>query len=688
MKTIRGKLVFLLTSLVLYLLGASSVSLAAAMADTGQIDEASNKPATALYLPFVLAEHTGASHGVDGQDVPAVVAAVYPAPPTLSTLAPGGFREIDQNLPINIVFVGFEPGAGVRNLNESIFRGGLPTGARSLIRNPELNYGLKEYIGLSFHYNYQLLYTPLAFENAFFGYLASIAVAHPLTIDQTLYNQQTARSLNVTTNYWIDAPRVERWLADHAGPLLGVDTHQYTIFFINWYGRADFRFHVYTKTDEPDPDTGYNFGLFKDRTKLMAWGGTTPDDPQNGLGSLHRIWFYDQSAGPEAVTDNWNLSDTDVDGDEVLDYRLPPVWEYGNTQGYRPFTDLSGDLAKVTRYAAIDSFVTASPAYQPATSPPGLADAIQLEINLYQADPGVDGSAYFKPDMIVNAVSALRPLNSFSLEFNRLPFTGRITEIYQCYYSGVSCYPGRLGGQPYYDLLLYFTGHLGQYLEGDADFELPIFAFNTTDALDPGYLGTNEDNSVNGEQQFVYLFDSPGARSAGYGFTTTAIHEIGHYLGLSHPLDGYDYESDVNFDATGAFYFVGAGNETNSIMSYVDLNWDFGQFDRDNMNRYLTAVYINYANRILAQVYAKPHAADATNLLLAADAQAAQALTAYAGMDYSGATLAARQAYQTVLAAATQLQVRIEPHSWRSDFRIKPRNKRFADLMNFQRSKP
>jgi len=26
---------------------------------------------------------------------------------------------------------------------------------------------------------------------------------------------------------------------------------------------------------------------------------------------------------------------------------MPPVWEYGGTAGYRPFTDLSGDLGTV-----------------------------------------------------------------------------------------------------------------------------------------------------------------------------------------------------------------------------------------------------------------------------------------------------------------------------------------------------
>jgi hypothetical protein len=60
-----------------------------------------------------------------------------------------------------------------------------------------------------------------------------------------------------------------------------------------------------SSTDEPDPDTGYNFGIERESRKLIAWGGTTPDDEENGLGSLHRLWFYDLSAGPEGWTDNW-----------------------------------------------------------------------------------------------------------------------------------------------------------------------------------------------------------------------------------------------------------------------------------------------------------------------------------------------------------------------------------------------
>jgi hypothetical protein len=82
------------------------------------------------------------------------------------------------------------------------------------------------------------------------------------------------------------------------------------------------------------------------------------------------VWFYDLSAGPERRTANWNLSDADLNFNDVLDYRLPPVWEYGNPSGYRPFDDLSGDLGKVTRYVAVNLLFATSPLCDPAISPP------------------------------------------------------------------------------------------------------------------------------------------------------------------------------------------------------------------------------------------------------------------------------------------------------------------------------
>jgi hypothetical protein len=602
-------------------------------------------------------------------------------PPALSTLEPGGFLNIEQDLTINVVFVGYEPGSGDREIDETAFMDELPAMYRTVNRYPSFYFG-NEFLGVDFNFNYNPVYADDAFEDAFFGYLDSIADPQPLTLYQDLYNSQSAATGNVTDNHWIDAPSVEQWLADNTNSMLGVDTTQYTVFFINWYDRPDFKFHVYTKTDEPDPDTGYNFGLERESRKLIAWGGTTPDDEENGLGSLHRIWFYDLSAGPESWTDNWNV-------DDDYGYRMPPVWEYGNLSGYRPFDNLSGDLGKVTRYVAIDLLFTTSPLYKPAISPPELADDIQLDINVFQMDPNYDGTDYFDTDLLASELNELQPLNTFDVELNSQEFDARFEKVYNCFYNEVSCFGNRLFGDAFADLFLYFNDHLIQFLEGDAGYEVPIFAFNATDDLFTCCLGYADDDWSTGTQSFVFGFDSPSIRDdSGYGFTTTFIHETGHHLGMSHPHDGYDYEADVDFGPGGDFYFAWSGDESNSMMSYIDLNWDFSQFDRDNMNRYLTSVYLNQANTILADIYASPKAGQASSLLTSADTHAAMAISAYYAMDYESAAYHAKAAYSDVLAAAAQINVKVEPQSWQADYKAKGQSGKFVDSVDYQRSKP
>lgn len=627
-------------------------------------------------------------------------AAKNPPPPALTNLQPGGFRQIDQALDVNIVFIGYEPGADFRQIDEAGFLSQLPDEYRTVLRYPYF-YGLDAQMGVNFTYNYHLQYAPQDFEVMFFDYLSSIAVAKPLTQYQELYNTQAARSLDITENYWIDAPSVEHWLHHHGHHMLGVDPQQYTVYFINWYDRPDFKFHVYTKTNEPDPDTGFNFGELRDSRKMIAWGGTPADDEEDGHtahhmdGDMdhamhpHRLWFYDLSAGPESWTDNWNLDDADLDGSGALDYRMPPVWEYGSTAGYRPFTDLSGDLGKVTRYVAINLLFTTSPLYKPAISPPGLPSDIQLDINVFQMDPGSDGTLYFDNPLIVSELGKLQPLNTFSVEMNSQAFGSPFERIYNCFYNDVTCYGNRLFGIAFADLFLHFNDHLIQYLEGDGDYELPVFAFNATDELFTCCLGFADDNWADGTQSFVFAFDSPSVRDvSGYGFSTTTIHEVGHHLGLSHPHDGYDYASDVDYGPGDEYYFAWSGDESNSMMSYIDLNWDFSQFDQDNMNRYLTSEYINQANAVLAKIYASPRAGRVSAQLSAADALAGQALVAYAAMDYAGAAMYAKQAYAGVLAAAAQINVPVEPQSWQADYKAKGASDKFVDTLDYQRSKP
>ena len=613
-------------------------------------------------------------------------------PPVLGTLEPGGTMTLSQSLPVNIVFLGYDeetgdPAASPRDINTTAFLGGLASTYETINRYPAF-YGLPADAHVDFSYDYNVTYADTAFEDAFFGYLASIGTPGALTLFQDEYNSQATRSLDVTDNLYIDGPTVEKWLADNTGTMLGVDTSQYTIFFVNWYDRPDFAFHVYTKTNEPDPDTGYNFGVNRESRKFIAWGGTTADDEENGLGSTHRIWFYDLSAGPESWTDNWNVDDADVDGDAVMDYRMPPVWEYGSSAGYRPFDDISGDLSKIARYVAMNLLFTTSPLYSPALSGPALPASIQLDVNGFD-NAGRGMAALFDTGLIDTELGELKPDTTFSTELNFRALSGKVAQIYNCFAVDVSCFGYRLFGIAFGDLFLYFNDHILKYLEGDADYELGIFAFYGAEDLEAGgLLGFADDNWRDGTQSYVFAFDDPFLEFIGYGYTTTTIHEVGHHLGMSHPHDGYDSESGVDYGPGNEFYFAWSGDESNSMMSYIDLNWDFSQFDRDNMARYMTSIYLNTANSVLGKIYASPRAGRVSAMLTAADAKAAMALAAYGAYDWSGAAMYARDAYDTVMAAAAKIDVPVEPQSSSADVKARGQSYAFVDPVDHHRDRP
>ena len=179
-----------------------------------------------------------------------------------------------------------------------------------------------------------------------------------LSCRQLAYNEQRRNVLDIPAAYAIDAATVERWLLEH--PAAGIDPARNTVVFVNWWGRPDFRFHVYTKFGEPDVDTGSENGRYCGQMTI-AWGGTGSNDEENGFGRESRLWFHDLSAGPDFRTSNYNVDGADVDGDGVADHRLAPVWEYLTPGGVRDRSELAPDLQKVARYVAIDSLFTASP---------------------------------------------------------------------------------------------------------------------------------------------------------------------------------------------------------------------------------------------------------------------------------------------------------------------------------------
>jgi hypothetical protein len=578
-------------------------------------------------------------------------------------LEPGGLTDFDERVTVNVVFVGFDEGDAPWNR----VRSQLPSGGEPIVRSRAF-YGIDEPLGLDYAYDYRPYYTSSSWEDAFFAHLSSLAVSKPLTEWQQAYNDQLRNVLNVTDNRWIDAPAVEKRLIDTAPA--GVDTRQPTIFFINWYGRSDFKFHVYSKTGEPDPDTGFDFGANRDTRKIVAWGGTTPDDEETGLGrrGVRRVWFYDLSAGPENWGGNWNVDDADLDGDGVADYRIPVSWEYGS---YRPKPALAGDLGKVIRYVGLDLLFTSSPLYPPYFTADRLPGHVDLDVNTVEGQPGVDASREFiKRDLFFQENRELPAGFALSQDYQDLPFSGDFKRCFEGEFpfdpeaEQSSCFP-KFGLPPDANLFLAAAFNQDRFLGGDGDYEAGLINYSTPDAPTP--LGYADDNWLDGTQSGVFSFVSPGIVEAGYGLTTTMIHEYGHHSSMSHPHDGYDPKSGVDFEPTGEYFFAWLGDESNSMMSYIDVNWDYSQFDRDNSARHHAGGYALVANRVAADILRDRDRRKAERDLEAADRSLRRAQDALEAHDYNGMLAHAASAFRSVRSGAAKAGVKLrvrQPSTW------------------------
>lgn len=323
-----------------------------------------------------------------------------------------GPTTIEENRTVNVVLIGIESGPGPENINSANLLSYLDkVSIWPMSKNDGTLFSPSTFSGLiaRTRINYNIVYTDAAFENAFFAYLLSIAIPQqfpsslaridgslvttfPLNVTpyQALYDfqnnnppffyfVQNRRDFGVfvppfqpftpdssddiiSQNYFIDAPSVEKYLAS-ALPGLGLNPQQYTVILINWWGRPDFIDHVYTKDNEPDPHTGFNFGSLEpvvdlniplppplntvphipmtSRKTVNAWGMTAHDDPEDcpsGGCNTKRIWFYDASV-VEGWVGNWDITHAEPPLELkrstpyrtlATHYRFPPIWEYGN----------------------------------------------------------------------------------------------------------------------------------------------------------------------------------------------------------------------------------------------------------------------------------------------------------------------------------------------------------------------
>jgi hypothetical protein len=583
--------------------------------------------------------------------------------PATEGLHPGRTVTYRQTIPVNIVFVGYTRD----QIDERALKGILPRGYEPIVRYPAF-YGVAgRDTGLSFNFRYNLTFAPQQFTDDYFAYLASIATPGDLTLPQQWYNDNAGNVLDVTGPVaYIDGPSAEGWLLDNASRL-GVRTQRaYTVFFVNWYGRDDFQFHVYTKTDDPDPDTGYNFGVERDSRKMIAWGG-----------SHGRAWFYDLSAGPESWTENWLVDSPDVDGDGVEDYRMPPIWEY-TAGGYRDPAALSTDLGLVTRFVAINQLFTTSPLYDPMVSSPGPEGQKvgQIELFEYDRDRRFNGIDFINTDYITRELAAFQPYYDwqFAVDNNtRVPLGARrALRITGDVLVRPDCWTDY--GVPFAQLFCYFDRNFDDYVPayGPQDYVSTAFLYNTTPwrlgSLD-GTLGYADDNWTDGTPSYVFGFLTQPYAASGYGLSTTTIHEIGHHHGLSHPHDGYDSELGVDYGPASDLFFAWSGDESATIMSYIDLNFSYGTFDYDNMGRYQFAGYLNWANHLLDDIRNHPGAAGVDDLVRQGRRQARLAEEAFNAWAYTDAATYARQSYEAIGQAAEQLGI---PTARAEALRLKP----------------
>jgi hypothetical protein len=629
-----------------------------------------------------------------------------PTLPPLTTLVPGGDLELQQDVPVNVILVGWDGLVDPAALQSRLapFNG-----------VPDMRDNGAVYMALRFDFDYTIFDTPQWFDDAFFGLLSSTAVAFPpqdlfagvpplpMTPDQAIYtfcNVPTAgpnlacdfnsvapraNGFAVQHSHLLDGPFVEQVLAQNLAAIFGIDTQRPTVVLINWFGRADYIDHVYIDPYEPNPATGEaRWAYFANMTG--GSGGTNADDPEScgAFGCApHRVWFHDLSAGPFFETGSYNVTLPELFvppfANGIPEYRIHHTADYlaGAPGTYRVIDTLVDDLARLVNDTYLSQIAFAFPVYQTHIMPPRLPYAVQIDLNRWNWDPDATFEGQLNAPVMLAKMNRLAYSVSVEVNDQADARTSRLGDVYSCSLTslgafgagalgfplGDSCYGNRLGGFAGADLYLYFRDRLNHYLDGDADYEVPAFQFLSTPGDLPDLAGLADSNYDldNFHQQFLWLWTAASFPS---GHNHLLQHETGHHFGFSHPfhgsrcLDASCSEIRV-FNADDDTFYSWNANAVSGVMGYHALNDDFSVFETDNLQRYRTWDYLRQSNEVLDAIAKKNNNGLVMAAIVNADSVAAAAIAGFETSNYASAVEQARAAYDQLVAAADAIEATV-----------------------------
>lgn len=622
---------------------------------------------------------------------------------------------IEQHVDVNVLLVGFPDAVSsqVKAADLPAFNGvARATGDG------------KVFLSQRFDFDYHIATAPKWFEDAFFGLLSSVASPQPpitifngvppqpVTPSQFLYDfcnldpsypetcsfDPSAPRVNqrfITQNYLIHAGFVEKVLSQNLGPLLGIDVTKPTVVLLNWWGRPDYVDHIYLDWDEPDPETHWARG-FNTNNELAGYGATAHDDPEScpnpGDCIKHRLWFFDVSAGPMLFNGASDLvgaiprfiAASATPGQP--DYRFHHTADYAaSTPGtYRPLDNLAYDLELLIGDVFVGAIAHQGDVYPPALTPPLQPHHLVLDVNRWDWEPNTSFAGVLDTATLRSKMDRLPYDVEVRVADQSDTHDSKLGHVWDCSLTthagtpGDSCYGQKNLGYAFGDLSSYFTDHVNQYTSGAPDYEVPIFQFKVPPPLlQPMYAGVATSTSygvsdlskapTTERQTFVFTSTS-SSRDSLHGHGVLLGHEVGHHLGLSHPFNGYRcVNDDCSFFVPYGFgygYFSYAARYVSGVMTYAELNNDYSQFERDNLQRWLTYEYVDQANFIAGKIAASPKAGQVATPVAQADNLTGVALAAYQVSDYETAVEQARAAHSLLVTAAKQIKIPLSSNDW------------------------